>query len=535
MTDNGAMDGGAIAQAIIDGRTSLGIELGSTRIKGVLLDQGCRIIASGGHQWENRQVDGVWTYGLDEAWAGVQACFADVTRNVADRYGVRLETLGALGVSGMMHGYLVFDAAGDLLVPFRTWRNTMTGQASAELGELLGVNIPQRWSTAHVYQAILNGEEHIGRIASLTTLAGTIHEGLTGRRVVGVGEASGMFPLDAAGRDFDAARLAQFDERTGGRVPWRLGDILPEVLPAGADAGTLTAAGALLLDPTGALRPGVPLCPPEGDAGTGMVACNAVRPRTGSVSVGTSVFALLVTEDEIPFNPEIDVVATPDGAPTALVHGVNGAGDLDAWVALFGEFAALIGAEVSGPDLYRMLLGSALTGDADGGGLLAYNYLSGEHVTGFTDGRPLLARSASAKLTLANLFRTHLQALFGPLRVGYDELRAGGISVDLLMAHGGVFKTEGPAQRVLAAALGAPVGVAASAGEGGAFGMALLAAFCRQADGRTLPDFLDAVLGADAVPVSPDPDDVAGFDAFIARYRAGLPIEAAAVEHLARH
>lgn len=521
------------ATVISEGRATLGIELGSTRIKGVLLDEDCRIIASGSHQWENQLVENVWTYDLSDAWAGLQACFADVARDVRERYGVPLTRLGGLGVSGMMHGYLVFDADGLQLAPFRTWRNTMTAPAAAELSALLGVNIPQRWSAAHVFQAILDGEDHIGQIASLTTLAGTIHRGLTGRNVVGIGEASGMFPLNASGSDFDPDLLAAFDERVGDRVGWRLRDIFPGVLPAGADAGTLTADGALLLDPTGTLQPGVTCCPPEGDAGTGMVACNAVRPRTGSVSVGTSVFALLVTNDTIPFNPEIDVVATPAGAPTALVHGVNGMGDLDAWVGLFAEFADLIGASVDSGELYKLLLTHAMTGDADGGGLLAYNYLSGEHVTGFAQGRPLVVRSANATLSLANLFRTHLSSVLGALRVGYDDLREAGISVDLLMAHGGVFKTAGPAQRVLAAALDAPVGVSASAGEGGAFGMALLAAFVRLGDGRSLPDFLDAVLADDAAtPVAPDPGDVAGFDRFIARYRAGLPIEASAVAHL---
>lgn len=529
------MDDTQAALDIAAGRTALGIELGSTRIKGVLTDDAGRILASGGHQWENQLVDRVWTYDLADAWSGVQACYADLARDVRERYGVELTTLGGLGVSGMMHGYLAFAADDALLVPFRTWRNTMTGPASAELTALLGVNIPQRWSVAHAYQAILNGEPHVDRVAHLNTLAGTIHAGLTGRRVVGVGEASGIFPLDASGTDYDPALLARFDERVAGRVSWKLRDVLPAVLPAGADAGVLTEDGARLLDPSGTLRPGVPCCPPEGDAGTGMVACNAVRPRTGNVSVGTSVFAMLVTDDAIPVNPEIDVVATPAGAPVAMVHGVNGAGDLDAWVGLFGEFAALAGTSVGGGDLYRLLFSHAMTGDADGGGLLAYNYLSGEHLTGFTDGRPLLARSAGSRFTLANLFRTHLQTLFAALRVGYDDLRAAGIGVDLLMAHGGVFKTEGPGQRVLAAALDAPVGVAASAGEGGAYGMSLLAGFVRLGAGRSLPDYLDAVLGGDAAaPVTATPDEVAGFDAFIARYRAGLPVEAAAVANLAQ-
>ncbi|OZB84448.1 FGGY-family carbohydrate kinase [Microbacterium sp. 13-71-7] len=521
---------------ILSGRTSLGIELGSTRIKACLIGSDpSAVLASGSSAWENRLVDGLWTYGLDEVWAGIQEAYAALVADVHDRYGVRPRTFGALGVSAMMHGYLAFDAAGDLLVPFRTWRNTNTAVAAAELTELLGVNIPLRWSIAHLHQAVVDGEGHVPRIARVNTLAGYVHERLTGRHVLGVGDASGMFPIDSATGGYDAAKAGAYDVLVAGRLPAPLTDLLPAVLSAGADAGALTAEGALLLDPTGSLAPGTPLCPPEGDAGTGMVATNAVAPRTGNVSAGTSVFAMVVLERPLAgAHHELDLVTTPAGDAVAMVHCNNGASELAAWAGLFTRFAAAAGAPIGDDTAFEALFREALAGEADAGGLLAYNHLAGEPIAGLTAGRPLFVRTPDSAFTLANFMRAQLFGVFGTLALGMQTLAAEGVELDRMFAHGGMFRTAGVAQRLLAGALGAPVAVGEAAAEGGAWGIAVLASFLTHADGLSLGEYLDQRVFAAAVQevADPDPVDVAGFSAYLDRYRAGLAVEAAAISSL---
>ncbi|AEV85661.1 ATPase [Actinoplanes sp. SE50] len=526
-----------VREAIEQGRTALGIELGSTRIKAVLTGPGHAAIATGSHDWENQFVDRTWTYSLEAVWAGLQDCFAALARDVRERHGVELRTTGALGVSAMMHGYLAFDADGELLTPFRTWRNTDTGDAAEALSELFSYNIPHRWSIAHLYQSVLNGAEHIGRLAHFTTLAGYVHWKLTGEKVLGVGDASGMFPIDTTTGGYDARMLEQFDTLAAGRgLPLPLRDLLPAVLPAGERAGTLTEAGARLLDPTGALQPGIPLCPPEGDAGTGMVATNSVARRTGNVSAGTSIFAMIVLESPLSrVHPEIDLVTTPAGDLVAMVHCNNGASELDAWAGLFTEFAAALGVPADSGKVFETLFRAALKGAPDGGGLMAFNNLSGEPITRLHEGRPLFLREPGSSLTLATFMRTQLYAALATLRIGMDVLqKAEAVQLDRMFAHGGLFKTEGVAQNLLAAAIDTPVSVGDLAGEGGAWGIAILAAFLTgRADGQTLDDYLATAVFADARldTATPDPADVAGFDAFLRRYVAALPIQQAAVEH----
>ncbi len=527
-----------IKLAIAEGKTVLGIELGSTRIKAVLIDETHGPVASGGFDWENRLECGVWTYHLDDALAGLQQCFASLTADVQTRYGVALSNVGAIGISGMMHGYLPFDAAGGQLVPFRTWRNTITADAAERLTGLFQFSIPQRWSIAHLYQAMLNKEPHVKDIAFLTTLGGYVHWKLTGERVIGVGEASGMFPVDSAACGFNAGMMEQFGKLAGeAGYTWRLPDILPTVLRAGEGAGALTAEGAKLLDPTGTLRAGIPLCPPEGDAGTGMVATNSVAPRTGNVSAGTSIFAMLVLEQGLSrLHPEIDMVATPACSPVAMVHCNNCTSDLDAWVKLLGEFAQALGAAPDKDALYGAFYQSALAGEAACGGLLSYNYCAGEHLTGFAEGRPLFARLPDSRLTLANFARTLLFSTMATLRLGMDILTGEEqVKLEQMLGHGGLFKTKLVGQKLMAGALGVPVSVMESAGEGGAWGIALLAAYMlRRQPGEALEAYLAArVFAANAgVRVEPDEADVQGFAAYLARYKEGLAIERAAVEHL---
>lgn len=532
-----------VVAAIPGGRTALGIELGSTRIKAVLIGPDHAPLAVGGSDWENQFVDRVWTYSLDAVWTGVQQSVAALAGDVRRRHGVGLSSAGALGVSAMMHGYLAFDAEGDLLTPFRTWRNTNTGPAAGRLSAAFGVNIPHRWSVAHLYQAILDGEEHVGRLNHLTTLAGYVHWQLTGERVLGIGDASGMFPIDRKTGGYSAPMLARFDQLAAeAGVELTLAELLPAVAPAGRPAGTLTEAGATLLDPTGRLRPGVPLCPPEGDAGTGMVATNSVAPRTGNVSAGTSIFAMVVLEDDLArVHRELDLVTTPAGDPVAMVHCNNGASELEAWVGLFAEFARALGAEVDPSDVFGTLFAAALGGASDGGGLLAYNYLSGEPITGLEEGRPLFLRAPDSRLDLGTFMRTHLYASLATLRIGMDVLqKAESVRLDRIFAHGGLFRTEGVAQRFLAAAIDTPVSVGDVAGEGGAWGVAVLAAFAadrssgRSAPEQSLADYLDTTVfaGTSVQTHLPNPVDVAGFDAFLQRYVAALPVERAAVEHL---
>lgn len=508
----------------------LGIELGSTRIKACLVDAAdpTIVIATGGHEWENRLVDGVWTYALDDVWAGVQAAYADLVREL----GEAPTELAGIGVSAMMHGYLAFDAAGDLLVPFRTWRNTTTGEAAAELTGLFGVNIPLRWSIAHLHQAVRDAEPHVPSLRSVTTLAGYVHERLTGRNVLGVGDASGMFPIDPAGRDYDADLLARYDRLAALHASVKT--LLPQVLVAGQPAGELTAAGAALLDPTGRLRPGAVFCPPEGDAGTGMVATNAVAPRTGNVSAGTSIFAMVVLERPLQHvHPELDVVTTPAGDPVAMVHCNNGASELAAWAGMFQRFAAAAGIDLDLDTTYDVLFREALDGAADAGGLLAYNHLAGEPIAGLPEGRPLFVRTPDSRLTLANAMRAHLYGVFGTLALGMRVLADENVGLDRMSAHGGLFRTAGVAQRFLAAALHAPVEVAESASEGGAWGVAVLASFTASGGGD-LDDYLrDRVFAnATASLATPDPADVAGFAAYLDRYQAGLAVERAAVAAL---
>ncbi len=523
------------AELIKAGKAVLGIELGSTRIKSVLIDADNRPVAQGSYEWENRLVDGLWTYSVEEIWKGLRGSYADLKAKVKAEYGVELERLEAIGVSAMMHGYMPFGTDGEILVPFRTWRNTNTGAAAAELSRLFDFNIPLRWSISHLYQAILNGEEHISKIDFITTLAGYIHWKLTGRRVLGVGDASGMLPVDSQTGGWRADMVGKFDSLVASRgYGWKLPDILPEVLPAGADAGRLTEEGALLLDPSGSLKAGVPLCPPEGDAGTGMVATNAVRPRSGNVSAGTSSFSMIVLEKSLSRPYEmIDMVTTPSGSPVAMVHCNNCTSELNAWAGLFREYRQLLGLGGDMGEVFGTLYRHALQGDSDCGGLIAYNYISGEPVTGFAEGRPLFVRSASDKFNLANFFRSQLYASVAVLKIGNDILfRQEGVKVDRITAHGGLFKTPGVGQRVLAAALASPVSVMETAGEGGAWGIALLARYLANGQGLSLEDYLDTKVFAGNVgsEISPSAEDVAGFDAYMAGYRACLPIEEAAVK-----
>ena len=525
-------------KAIEGGKTVLGIEFGSTRIKAVLIGEDHAPIASGGYEWENRYENGVWTYHLEDVWTGLQESYRNLRNEVLEKYGIPLQTVGAIGFSGMMHGYLPFDKDGNLLAPFRTWRNTITGQAAEQLTALFQFAIPQRWSIAHLYQAMLNKEPHVKDIHHQTTLAGYVHWQLTGQKVMGVGEASGMFPIDSTTNDYDKRMIGLFNERLAAEnLPWKIQDILPKVLVAGEAAGVLSEAGAKLLDPTGQLKAGIPLCPPEGDAGTGMVATNSVAERTGNVSAGTSVFAMIVLEKALSkVYPEIDMVTTPSGKPVAMVHSNNCTSDLNAWVDLFGEFTQALGVEVSQSRLFETLYQQALTGEADGGGLLAYAYLSGEHITHMEEGRPLFVRTPESRFTLANFMRTHLFSSLGALRIGLDILFVQEqVKIDQILGHGGFFKTREVGQKMMAAAMNVPVSVMETAGEGGAWGIALLAAYMlHKAKDESLEAYLSnkVFAGENSVTIAPDPRDVAGFTTFMERYKKGLGIERAAVDGL---
>ena len=526
---------GNAAQVIEAGKAVLGIEFGSTRIKAVLVDEAGKPIASGAHDWENQLVDGIWTYSLDAIWSGLQDCYKNMAEDVKKQYGVEVKHLAAIGFSAMMHGYMAFDEKDTLLVPFRTWRNTITGQACEELSPYLNFNVPQRWSVAHLYQAILNGEEHVKSIKFQTTLAGYIHWQMSGEKVVGIGEAAGMFPIDSRTRDYNQTMVDKFDAKLAEKgMPYKLRDIFPKVLVAGEQAGTLTAEGAKKLDPTGTLQPGALMCPPEGDAGTGMVATNSVAVRTGNVSAGTSVFAMVVLEHELEkLHEELDMVTTPAGDAVAMVHCNNCTSDLNAWVNIFKEFAESFGIDVDMNKLFGTLYNKALEGDKDCGGLLAYNYFSGEHITGFTEGRPMVVRTPEAKFNLANFMRVNLYTALGALKCGLDILlKEEQVKIDCIYGHGGLFKTKGVGQSILAAAMNAPVAVMETAGEGGAWGIALLAAYMAdKEDGETLDAYLNNKIfaGEKGETMNPDPADVEGFDQFIELYKAGLPIEAAAV------
>ena len=527
-----------VKNTIVNGKAVLGIEFGSTRIKAVLIDENNTPIASGAHDWENRLENGIWTYSLEDIWTGLQDCYRKMTEDVQAQYGVKVEKLGAIGFSAMMHGYLAFNKDGELLVPFRTWRNTITQEASEALTEAFQFNIPQRWSIAHLYQAILNGEDHVKDVDFFTTLDGYIHWQLTGEKVLGVGSASGMFPVDSDTKDYYTSMIEKFDEMAAAKgMPWKVENLLPKVLLAGDNAGVLTAEGAKKLDPTGTLQPGCPLCPPEGDAGTGMAATNSVKQRTGNVSAGTSVFAMIVLEKALKeVHEEIDMVTTPSGDAVAMVHCNNCTSDLNAWVNVFKEFAESFGMEVDMNKLFGTLYNKALEGDKDCGGLLAYNYFSGEHITGFEEGRPMFVRKPDSKFNLANFMRANLYTSLGALKVGLDILlKEEGVAVDRITGHGGLFKTKGVGQKILAGAMDATVSVMKTAGEGGAWGIALLASYMIQKEeGESLADYLqNKVFGGDeGEKMDPDPEDVKGFDEFIKRYKAGFPIERAAIDVL---
>lgn len=533
-----SVDKNTAKSTIEAGKAVLGIEFGSTRIKAVLVGEDNAPIASGSYDWENDYVDGIWTYSLDKIHTGLQDCYKSLTEDVKAQYGVSIKSLGAIGFSAMMHGYMAFDKDGELLVPFRTWRNTITEQASEELTKLFQYHIPQRWSIAHLYQAFLNKEEHVKDITFMTTLAGYIHWKLTGEKVLGVGEASGMFPIDIETGDFNQKMIGQFDEvTTSGGFSWKLKDILPKVLTAGEDAGKLTDAGAKFLDVSGELEAGIPLCPPEGDAGTGMAATNSVAVRTGNVSAGTSVFGMIVLEKELSkVHEEIDLVTTPNGHLVAMAHCNNCTSDLNAWVNIFKEFAESFGIDVDMNKLFGTLYNKALEGDADCGGLLAYNYFSGEHIVGMEEGRPLFVRTPNARFSLANFMRVNLFASLGVLKTGLDILfKEEGVQVDEILGHGGLFKTKGVGQRILAAAINTPVSVMETAGEGGAWGIALLASYMiHKEGGETLDAFLNRAVfaGEKGSRIEPDAADVAGFDTFIERYTKGLQIERAAIDFL---
>ena len=518
------------------GKAILGIELGSTRIKAVLIDQENKPIAQGSHTWENQLVDGLWTYSIEAIWSGLQDCYADLRTNVKNAYDIEIETLAAIGVSAMMHGYMPFNKKEEILVPFRTWRNTNTGRAAAALSELFVYNIPLRWSISHLYQAILDNESHVNEIDFLTTLAGYVHWQITGEKVLGIGDASGMLPIDPTTHNYSAEMVAKFNKLIAPKeYNWKLEDILPKVLSAGENAGVLTPEGSKKLDASGHLKAGIPICPPEGDAGTGMVATNAVQQRTGNVSAGTSSFSMIVLEKDLSKPYEmIDMVTTPDGSLVAMVHCNNCTSDLNAWVNLFKEYQELLGIPVNMDEIYSKLYNIALTGDTDCGGLLSYNYISGEPVTGFADGRPLFVRSANDKFNLANFMRTHLYASVGVLKIGNDILfNEEKIKVDRITGHGGLFRTKGVGQRILAAAINSPISVMETAGEGGAWGIALLGSYLVNNEKKqSLADFLDesVFVGDAGIEVSPTPEDVAGFNTYIENYKAGLPIEEAAVK-----
>ena len=518
------------------GKAILGIELGSTRIKAVLIDQENKPIAQGNHTWEYQLVDGLWTYSIEAIWSGLQDCYADLRSNVKNLYGIEIENLAAIGVSAMMHGYMPFNAKEEILVPFRTWRNTNTGRAAAALSDLFVYNIPLRWSISHLYQAILDNEAHVKDIDFLTTLAGYVHWQLTGEKVLGIGDASGMLPIDPTTHNYSAEMVAKFDKLIApNQYNWTLQDILPKVLSAGESAGVLTPEGSKKLDASGHLKAGIPVCPPEGDAGTGMVATNAVKQRTGNVSAGTSSFSMIVLEKELSKPYEmIDMVTTPDGSLVAMVHCNNCTSDLNAWVNLFKEYQELLGIPVDMNEIYSKLYNIALTGDADCGGLLSYNYISGEPVTGLAEGRPLFVRSANDKFNLANFMRSHLYASVGVLKIGNDILfNEEKIKVDRITGHGGLFKTKGVGQRILAAAINSPISVMETAGEGGAWGIALLGSYLVNNEKKqSLADFLDekVFVGDAGIEVSPTAEDVAGFNTYIENYKAGLPIEEAAVK-----
>ena len=521
---------------ITEGKTYLGIELGSTRIKAVLVTASGEPIASGGHDWENKFENNIWTYSLEDVRTGITDCFSKLKQDVRDKYGVPLTQVSSIGISAMMHGYLAFDKDDNLLVPFRTWRNTMTDEAASRLTKEFNFNIPQRWSIAHLYGSMLNNENHIDKISKITTLSGYVHYLLTGEFVLGVGDASGVFPIDSETNDYEKSMIEKFNQKLAEKgLKYRLEDILPKVLATGENAGVLTEQGAKLLDPAGEFKAGAPLCPPEGDAGTGMVATNSISERTGNVSAGTSIFAMIVLEKPLSkVYEQIDIVTTPTGKPVAMVHCNNGSSDIDAWANLFVEFSKLSGNEMSKGKVLDLLFETALSGDSDCGGLFSCNYISGEHITGFSQGRPLFARTQNCRFNLSNFFRNHLYSAVSSLKVGMNILQKENVKIDRLLGHGGYFKARDAGQTVLASATGAPVSVMETAGEGGSYGVALLASYMMNKNGRTLDEFLNQDIFKDSKisTIVPTDEQISGFEKYFDRYLKGLNIEAAAVESL---
>ncbi len=518
-------------------KCSLGIEFGSTRIKAVLIDEQCAVVATGSYEWENHLENGLWTYAQAEVWQGLKDCYAQLRESVETRYGCKITKVKSIGISGMMHGYIALDKCGKMLVPFRTWRNSNAHHASEVLTKEFQFNIPERWSISHLYQCILNGDEHVRDIDYICTLSAYVHRALTGCSVLGVGDAAGMFPIDPTTMDYDAGMLDKFEELIAEyNLPWCLDNIMPKVAVAGQLSGTLTEQGALLIDPSGVLEPGIPFCPPEGDAGTGMVATNAVAVHTGNVSAGTSIFTMVVLEKALSqLYREIDIVATPDGLPVAMAHANNCTSDLNAWVKLFGEFAALSGVELSTDELYSMLYKQALKGDKDCSNMMSYGYLSGEFIMGLEEGRPLFVRTPHSKFNLANFMRTHLNSSIAAMKIGLEILTKENMRIDVLLGHGGLFKTPGVGQQLMADALNVPISVMETAGEGGPWGMAVLASFMTNAqDGETLPEYLNAKAFSNfsSSTLQPDPEGVKGYETFIANYKAAIVTEKAAVGSL---
>ncbi|WP_257607297.1 xylulokinase [Weissella sagaensis] len=526
-----------IQEQITTGKAALGVEFGSTRIKAVLVATDYSVIAVGSHNWENKLEGGVWTYSLEDVWTGLQSAYKNLTEVIDDEYGVKVTRLASFGIAAMMHGYLAFDKDNQLLVPFRTWRNAITGQAAAELTEMFDFNIPQRWSIAHLYQAILNQETHVKEINFFTTLAGYVHWRLTGEKVIGIGDASGMFPIDSNTNDYNQEMINQFSSlKTVQQYLWELRKILPTIKLAGEEAGKLTAAGAKLLDPSGTLQPDAIAAAPEGDAGTGMVSTNSVKQRTANVSAGTSAFAMVVLEKELSqVNENIDMVTTPDGSAVAMVHINNSTSEINSWARVFTEFAAAIGATVTGGEIFSALFNSVLKADPDAGGLLSYGYHSGENITGMAEGRPMFVRTPNAKFTLANLMRMHIYSAFGAMKIGLDVLAKEQVAMDSVIAQGGIFTTPVVAQKMLAGVMNTPVTLMKNAGEGGPWGMAVLSQFVtNHAANQTLADYLDndVFKSQESTTIAPDPEDVAGFAKFMARYEAGLSVEQAAIDQM---
>ncbi len=519
------------------GQTALGVEFGSTRIKSVLIDaNNFEVLASGSFEWENQLVNGTWTYSLEDVWKGLQASYADLKAEVKSKYAFKLSNIGKIGISAMMHGYLVFDQTGKQLAEFRTWRNAITEQAAGELSKLFNFNIPQRWCIAHLYQAILNQEKSVSQIDFMTTLAGYVHWQLTGKKVTGIGDASGIFPIDSNGKNYDQKKLDQFSDLKGvKKQPWDINHILPKVLLAGQEAGQLTKQGSLLIDPTGDLQAASVFCPPEGDAGTGMVATNSVNQRSGNVSAGTSIFSMVVLEHPLKkVYPEVDVVSTPTGDDVAMIHANNATSDINAWMHLFEEFLVLAGKKLDKETVFRSLFFSALTdADADAGNLLTYGYYSGENITGLKEGRPLLVRSPESKFTIANLMRAQILSVFGALKIGMDILKKEEVKIDRLTGHGGLFKTPRVAQQILADVLETPISVTENAAEGGAWGIAILAAYIDKASELSLAEYLKSKVfsASSTITIEPNYDDLPGTHKFMDRYQKGLDIEQAAIEH----